>query len=111
MKNKKPTYIILTEANFQKDVLESKLPVLVEFVVDWSGSCQIIAPALEEMEAIFESRVKFCQVDVEQQGELAKTYGVQKIPTILFFKGGEQVDKQVGAVPKQVLEGKLQKLI
>ena len=111
MKKEKMHFIILTEANFQAEVLESERPVLVEFFANWCGSCHIIAPVLEEMETTFKSRVKFCQVDVDHQGKISNSYGVQKIPTILFFKNGQIVDYSIGIVPRTVIVQKLHALL
>ena len=104
-------FIMLTDANFRQEVLESKQPVLVEFSVDWSGACHINAPITQEMAAKFRTQVKFCKIDVDDYGDVAKQYGMQKIPTMLFFKDGRVVDHIVGLVPKTVITQKLHALL
>ena len=92
-------------------MLESNQLVLVEFSAQWSGLCQIIAPILEEMALRFRTRVKFCAIDVDDDGDVAKAYGIRKIPTLLFFKDGQVVDYIAGAVPKARLAQKLEALL
>jgi len=100
-------YVTLDPQNFQAEVLDSPLPVLVDFWAAWCGPCRSIAPAIEALAAEFEGRVKVGKVDVDEHPELATEYGVQGIPTLLVFRGGRVVDQVVGAVPKQVLADKL----
>jgi thioredoxin 1 len=85
--------------------------VVVEFSANWSGLCQIIAPAIEELALKFRKRVKFCIIDIDDAGDVAKAYGKGKIPTILFFKKGQVVDHIVGAVPKAKIAQKLDALL
>ena len=102
-----PKYVTLGAQNFQTEVLDSALPVLVDFWAAWCGPCRAIAPAIEALAAEFEGRVKVGKVDVDEHPALAAEYGVQGIPTLLVFRGGRVVDQIVGAVPKQVLADKL----
>ena len=103
--------ILLNEANFNDEVIESAQPVLVEFVTEWSGACQIIDPIMEQLMEEFEGMVKFCCVDLEKNEGLAEQYGIKDLPTLLFFKKGEVEDHIVGAVSKRVLAGKLNSLL
>jgi len=104
-------FITLTEANFRQEVLESTQPVFVEFFAKWCGTCHINAPVIQEMELKFRSQVKFCKIDMDGYGEIAETYGVQKIPTMFFFKDGQVVDYIVGIVPRTVITQKLEELM
>lgn len=104
---KKSTIYILTSENFQKEVLNSKQPVLVEFSTEWCGTSHIIAPIIKEMAVTFNDDIKFCKIDIDEYEELSKQYGVRKIPTILLFNNGKVVDFIVGAVSREVLVKKL----
>ena len=103
--------IVLNEKNFDKEVIESAQPVLVEFVTEWSGACQIIDPIMKQLMEEFKSMVKFCCVDVEENDGVAEKYGIRDLPTLLFFRNGEVEDNIVGAVSKRVLTGKLNSLL
>ena len=107
---KEKKYLTLTEDNFDREVLESRQPVLVDFWAEWCPPCRAIAPAIEELAAEFDGKAKIGKVDVDAQQSLAGRFGVQSIPTLLFFQDGEAVDKEIGAVPKQLLADKLEAL-
>jgi len=100
--------LTFTDANFQDEVLNSDTPVLVDFWATWCGPCRAIAPAVEEMATEFEGRAKVGKLDVDNNPNIASTYGVRSIPTLLVFKGGKVVEQIVGAVPKQKLVEALQ---
>jgi len=104
---KKSTIYILTSENFQKKVLNSKQPVLVEFSTEWCGTSHIIAPIIKEMAVKFKDDIKFCKIDIDEYEELSKQYGVRKIPTILLFNNGKVVDFIIGVVSRKVLVKKL----
>lgn len=104
-------YIALTELSFQKDVLESSTPVLVEFGADWCGGCHILAPAIRELLRVYEKAIKVVQIDFEANSSVTEKYGVHKIPTLLLFKDGSVVEHIVGAVPKKELLEKLRMFI
>jgi thioredoxin 1 len=89
---------IITNKNFQKEVLSSKQPVVVEFSTDWCGTSHIIAPIIKEMAVKFKDDIKFCKIDIDDYEETAKPYGVRHVPTILLFKNGKVVDFVYGAV-------------
>lgn len=101
----------LNESNFDSEVLKSEKPVLVDFWAEWCGPCRMIAPIIEEMHAEYAGKAVLGKVDVDSAPSIAAKYGIRNIPTILFFKNGEVVDKQVGAVPKTTLEQKLTALL
>ncbi|HPW67112.1 MAG TPA: thioredoxin [Salinivirgaceae bacterium] len=97
----------LTESNFENEVLKSDKPVLVDFWAEWCGPCRTISPIIDELHTEFEGKAVLGKVDVDTAPSIAVKYGIRNIPTILFFKNGEVVDKQVGAVSKAVLAQKL----
>jgi len=100
-----------TDANFEELVLQSDKPVIVDFWAEWCGPCRMVGPIVNQLGEEYGDKAVVGKLNVDQNGGITKKFGIRNIPTILFFKGGEQVDKQVGAVPKKVLEGKLLKLI
>ncbi len=101
----------LNENNFDSEVLKSDKPVVVDFWAEWCGPCRMIAPIIEEMHAEYAGKAVLGKVDVDSAPSIAAKYGIRNIPTVLFFKNGEVVDKQVGAVPKATLEQKLTALL
>lgn len=100
--------IEFTDANFDELVLKSDKPVLVDFWAEWCGPCRMVGPVVEELSKDFDGKAVVGKVDVDSNPGISMKYGIRNIPTLLIFKGGEIVDKQVGAVPKSVLAGKLE---
>ena len=100
----------ITPTNFQSQVLQAKTPVLVDFWAAWCAPCRAIAPVLEELAEKYRGKATVAKVNVDEVPDLAAQFGVLNIPTLIFFKGGEEVDRVVGVHPKSQLEAKIQKL-
>ncbi len=99
--------VTLTDQNFQKEVIESEMPVLVDFWAPWCGPCRMIAPVIEELATEYSGKFKIGKLNTDENSKSASTYGIMSIPTIGIFKNGELVDGVVGAVPKHILTKKL----
>jgi thioredoxin 1 len=100
-------YITVTDANFQKEVLESSHPVLVDFWADWCGPCHIMAPAIEQLAAEYEGRAKVAKLNVDQNSRTAAQFSIRSIPTLLFFNGGNLIDQLTGVKSKKELTDRL----
>lgn len=101
----------LTDSNFEETVLKSDKPVMVDFWAVWCGPCRMVGPIVEELSNDYNGKALVGKVDVDNNQAIAAKYGIRNIPTILFFKNGEVVDKSVGAVPKDKLAEKLNALM
>jgi len=100
-----------TDANFQSEVLESSLPVLVDFWASWCGPCKAIAPIIEEVAVEYQGKVKVGKVNVDENPATPSNYGVRGIPTLILFKDGKILDQCVGALPKNQLQSMLDKAL
>ena len=96
--------ITITSQNFEQEVLKSDLPVLVDFWATWCGPCMMLAPIIEEIAKEYQGKVKVGKVNVDEQGPLAMQFGIQSIPTLLYFKGGKLVDSKIGYCTKAQIE-------
>lgn len=99
-----------TDANFD-ELLSSNKVVVADFWATWCGPCKAMGPSIDELAIEYEGKALIGKVDVEENNDLAEKYAIRSVPTIIFFKDGEMVDKQVGAVPKAVLESKIKALL
>ncbi len=100
--------ITLTDETFQSEVIESSIPVLVDFWATWCGPCRMVAPIVEELVDEYQGRAKIGKVDVDSERKIASDFGIRSIPTLLIFKDGKLADQIVGAVPKKALVDKLE---
>ncbi len=100
-----------TDQTFEKEVLESNVPVIVDFWAEWCMPCRMIAPSLEALSNEMEGKVKIAKLDIEANPQTAGRYGIRSIPTLLVFKNGTVADQIIGAVPKAVIKQKIQAVI
>jgi thioredoxin 1 len=98
-----------TDSNFDADVLKSDKLTVVDFWAEWCGPCKALGPIIDQISTEYTGKVNVGKLDVDSNPEVSMKYGVRSIPTILFVKGGQVVDKVVGAVPKHQLEATIQK--
>ena len=101
----------VNDGNFKQEVLESDLPVLVDFWAEWCAPCQMVAPTVEEIAKQYQGKLKVCKVNVDEAPKSAGNYGIMSIPTLSIFKGGQVMEQVVGAVPKSDLEKKIRPYI
>ncbi|MFA6550269.1 MAG: thioredoxin [Candidatus Gracilibacteria bacterium] len=102
--------IHIKDADFEQEVLKSDLPVLVDFFAQWCGPCKMMGPLIDELSEGYVGKVKIFKMDVDENPQTAMKYGIQSIPTLIFFKGGEPVDSAIGFQSKDALKTKLDAL-
>lgn len=101
----------VTDATFKQEVLDSEVPVLVDFWAPWCGPCRMVAPIVDEISDQYEGQIKVVKVNTDENPSVASQYGIRSIPTLMIFKGGQRVDMVVGAVPKSTLSSTLEKYL
>jgi thioredoxin 1 len=101
----------VTDASFDKEVLQSELPVLVDFWAAWCGPCKALAPTVDQVAGEYAGKLKVAKVDVDRNTAVAMRFGIRGIPALLVFKGGKVVDQIVGYVPKEMIDRSLVKVI
>jgi len=99
--------IIVNDANFEAEVINSELPVLIDFWAPWCGPCHMVSPIVEELGNDYAGKLKVCKINVDEAPGVSRQYSIRAIPTLMVFKAGEIVDQQVGVVPKEVLVTKI----
>lgn len=100
-----------TTANFEQEVLNSDLPVLVDFYADWCGPCKMMGPVVEEMAKQYDGKMKVGKLNIDEEMDIAQKYRVMSIPTFIFFKNGQAVETHVGSMSKDELEDKIKGMI
>ena len=103
--------IDLNADSFEQEVINSELPVLVDCWAPWCQPCLIVSPVVEEVAGIYQEKVKFYKLNVDEAQEIAVRYGIMSIPTLLIFKGGEVVDQIIGAVPRKLITERLDNVL
>lgn len=101
----------VTDASFPEEVLESSVPVLVDFWAPWCGPCRMVAPVVDEIAEQYEGQIKVVKLNTDENPQVASQYGIRSIPTLMIFKDGQRVDMVVGAVPKTTLATTLEKYL
>ena len=100
-----------TDASFKQDVLESTLPVLVDFWAEWCGPCKMVGPVLDELDKEYNGKLKIAKVNVDENQQVSVDFHIRSIPTLLFFKNGQMVKQLIGAHPKNKLVNEIQEVI
>lgn len=103
--------LAITDDEFEAAVVQSDIPVMVDFWAPWCGPCRTIAPILDELAGEYEGKVKIVKVNTDEHTQHAMKFGVQGIPTLIFFRGGEEVDRIVGSGRKQLYQGKIDEIL
>ncbi len=103
--------VTVTDDTFETEVIQSDKMVIVDFWATWCGPCKMIAPILEEVASEYEDQVKIAKLDVDANNRTAGKYGIMSIPSLLFFRNGEEVDRVIGAIPKSQLKSRLERVL
>ena len=99
--------VVITDDNFQEEVLDSDIPVMVDFWADWCQPCKMIAPVVQQIADEYEGRIKIGKLDVDENARTSTALGIRGIPALLIFREGKPVDQIIGAVPKSIIQKKL----
>ena len=105
----KPAHV--EDSNFQKEVLESTVPVVVDFWAEWCGPCKMMAPVLDELAHEYDGKIRFVKVNTDENYESAARYGIQSIPTLVIFRGGREVNRLIGFAPKPQLKRQIERAL
>ena len=111
MGNNKISEVEVNKNNFQQEVLESTIPVLVDFWAPWCMPCRMLAPTIEKLAEENEGKLKVCKLNTDENQNIAAKYGIQGIPTLIVFKGGQEIGRTVGVMPKQTIQEKLDPIL
>ncbi len=111
MENNQSLEVELNGNNFQQEVLESSIPVLIDLWAPWCMPCRMISPIVEELGNDNQGKLKVCKLNTDENQNIAARYGIQGIPTLLFFKDGQEVDRIVGVTPKPIIQQKLDAIL
>ena len=106
-----PKTIVVSDANFDAEVLEAAMPVLVDFWAEWCGPCRVLGPTIEDLAREYAGKVKVAKLNVDESQAVARKYGIRSIPTVLLFAGGEVRETLVGVRPKQEYSSRLDGLL
>ena len=101
----------VSDANFESEIINSKIPAMVDFWAEWCGPCKKVGPVVEELAAEYQGKIKIAKMDVDSNRKTPAKFGIRNIPTLILFKGGEVVNTIVGAQPKTSIEDELKKLL
>ena len=101
----------IKDLDFEKEVIKSDLPVVVDFWAPWCGPCKMVAPIVESIAKKFEGKVKFVKLNIDENPEMAAKFGIMSVPTFLMFKAGKVVEQAVGAMLEDVLKARIEKLL
>jgi len=101
----------VSDETFDAEIINSELPVMVDFWAEWCGPCRMVSPVVEELAKEYEGKIKVAKMDVEQNRQTPARFGIRNIPTLIFFKGGEVARTIIGAQPKSSIEEQLKKLL
>jgi len=111
MGNNKSLEVEVNGNNFQQEVLESSIPVLVDFWASWCMPCQMLAPTIEKLAEENQGKLKVCKLNTDENQNIAAQYGIQGIPTLIIFKEGKEIGRTVGVMPKEKLQEKLNSIL